>query len=279
MSDTVRHWFADWLPPHLRRMLNWSRSGEAVWYTGSYATWDEARRDATGYEDPLILEKVRESIEKVVRGEAAAERDSVLFDRVPYSFPLLAGLLRAALPDNRLCVVDIGGSLGSTYFQCRGLLDRLDALRWNVVEQPSFVECGRRYFQSEDLRFFETLDDCLAAEQANVAVLSSVLPYVEKPYELLDDVLSRRIEYVIIDRTPLLEVGADRLTVQHVPAYIYGRQLSYPAWFLARENVVSRFAANYELLMEFDALAGRVDVDSTSARDTGFVFQYLLDNE
>lgn len=279
MSDPLKSWLADWLPPHLRRVLSRSRAGEAVWYTGDFPDWDEARRHSTGYEEPLILEKVKESIEKVSRGEAVGERDSVLFDRIPYPFPLLCGLLRAALPGNRLSVLDIGGSLGSTYFQCRGFLNQVDELRWNVVEQPSFVECGRRHFQSNELRFHESLDEVLVTEQVNVAVLSSVLPYVEKPYGLLEDVLSRRIEYVLIDRTPLLEDGPDRLTVQHVPEYIYGRQLSYPAWFLSRENVVARFARNYELLLEFDALAGRIDVEGASARDTGLIYQFQLDDE
>ena len=279
MSGPLKSWFADWLPPHLRRLLQRSRAGEAVWYTGDYASWSDARRDSTGYDNRFILETVRESLEKVRDGEAPGERDSVLFDRVPYPFPLLVGLLRASLAGHRLCVLDIGGSLGSTYFQCRGLLDRLDELRWNIVEQPAFVECGRQHFQSEQLRFFDNLESCLAEEQVNVAILSSVLPYVEKPYEVLENVVSRGIEHVIIDRTPLLENRPDRLTVQHVPAYIYGRELSYPAWFLNRESVLARFSGSYVLHLEFDALAGRIDLGPFSARDTGFIFEYKLEDE
>lgn len=34
---------------------------------------------------------------KIASREAAYERDSVLFDKVQYSFPVLGGLLRAAI--------------------------------------------------------------------------------------------------------------------------------------------------------------------------------------
>ena len=55
---------------------------------------------------------------KVKNGEAVYERDSVLFDEIQYSWGLLAGLEKAALEhDGKLCVLDFGGSLGSTYYQ------------------------------------------------------------------------------------------------------------------------------------------------------------------
>ena len=135
---------------------------------------------------------------KVQRGEAVYERDSVLFDHVEHSFPLLTGLLRAALANSgRLNVVDIGGSLGSTYYQCRKVLETAASIRWCVVEQPLFAACGREKFQNDQLRFFENLENCLATERPDVAILSSVLPYVERPHALLETV-ARSVPRVII---------------------------------------------------------------------------------
>jgi putative methyltransferase (TIGR04325 family) len=278
MAEPLKTWLADWLPPNVRRLLK-GEVDRAVWYTGSYSTWNEALRESNGYQETLIVDKVAKATEKVTCGEAAAERDSVLFDHIPYSFPLLAGLLRAAVAGHRLSVLDIGGSLGSTYFQCRGILSRLDELRWNIVEQPSFVECGRAKFQNNELRFYDSIDACLSEGPVDVVLLSSVLPYVSNPYALLDDVVSREIEHVIIDRTPLFGAEPDRLTIQHVPAHIYGSALSYPAWFLNRENVVARFAARYNLLYEFDALAGLIRVDGATARDTGFLLELRFEDD
>ena len=85
--------------------------------------------------------------------DPAFERDGVVFDQPDYNFPLLACLLRVATESgNRLRVLDFGGSLGSTYFQCRPFLGGVSELRWTVVEQPQFVECGRREFEDGEVQ-------------------------------------------------------------------------------------------------------------------------------
>ena len=88
-------------------------------FSGDFASWEEAAHASPGYAAPVILEKTRAALLRVKNGDAAYERDSVTFATIDYEFPLLACLLRAATEhDNRLSVLDFGGSLGSTYFQC-----------------------------------------------------------------------------------------------------------------------------------------------------------------
>jgi hypothetical protein len=50
-----------------------------------------------GYDNDTILKKCKDALLKVKNGEAVYERYSVLFDKVQHSFPVLAGLLRAAI--------------------------------------------------------------------------------------------------------------------------------------------------------------------------------------
>jgi len=272
MKADLKHWLADWIPPHLRRVIRGVSPNGAVSYSGNFATWDDARRHSDGYDIPAIVERVKQAQLKVARGEAAYERDSVLFDKIEHSYPLLVGLLRAASRNGgTLNVVDIGGALGSTYFQCRGLLEGL-TIRWNVVEQPAFVECGNAHFQSEQLRFFADLPSCLAAEPARVAILSGVLPYVEDAHAMLRAVAEAALPTVILDRTPFWDAD-DRLTVQSVPPSIYGFAVSYPAWILNRPRVLSHFLPQYRLVEEFGALAGTIHVDGGLARDTGVIFE------
>jgi putative methyltransferase (TIGR04325 family) len=273
MRADLKHWLADWIPPHLRRVLRGASSDGAVSYSGRFTTWNEARQHSNGYETPAILERVKQAQLKVVRGEAAYERDSVLFDKIEHSYPLVVGLLRAAMHNGgALNVVDIGGALGSTYFQCRSLLEGTVSIRWNVVEQPAFVDCGTKSFQTEQLRFFRDLPSCLAAETVQVAVLSGVLPYLEDPHRMLREIVEAGLNHVILDRTPLWKWD-DRLTVQNVPPSIYGAPVSYPAWILNRERVLSRFAPQYQVLDEFRALAGKIRVDGLIAEDTGVLFE------
>jgi putative methyltransferase (TIGR04325 family) len=274
MRADLKHWLADWIPPHLRRALRGASANGAVNYSGDFASWDQARRHSDGYDAPAIVERVKHAQLKVARGEAAYERDSVLFDKIEHSYPLLVGLLRAAMHNGGvLNVVDIGGALGSTYFQSRGMLEGVASLRWNVVEQPAFVECGIRQFQNEQLRFFPDLKSCLAAGPAGVAVLSGVLPYLEDPHAMLRDVAAAGLGHVILDRTPFWDAD-DRLTVQSVPPSIYGFPVSYPAWILNRDRVLSHFLPQYRVLDEFGALAGAIHVDGLIAQDRGVLFEH-----
>jgi len=243
-------------------------------YSGNYASWSEALARCNGYDTDAILEKVKGALLKVKTGQAAYERDSVLFDTIQYSWPLLAGLLHAANTNNgRLSVLDFGGSLGSSYYQNKKLLSVLDGLRWCIVEQKHFVECGKQYFEDENLHFYYDLPSCLAGGKINVAILSSVLPYLQKPYELLDTIINYGIDCIIVDRTPILLSGSsDRLTIQKIPPYIY--EASYPAWFFNREKLSRSFSGKYHLLVEFNALAGKIEIKSPNsvAVDKGFIF-------
>lgn len=262
------------LPPAFWRLYN--RLVRRVGYFGNYPTWDSARKATTGYDSGLILQRVRDALLKVKRGEAAYERDSVLFDAVQHAWPLLAGLLWAAsLKGNRLRLIDFGGSLGSTYFQNRSFLSHLEELSWNIVEQEQFVECGRQEFADGHLAFYRDIKECTDAGPIDLVLLSSVLPYIERPYDLLEQVVRLGCEFIIVDRTPLLDEGADRITVQRVPAEIY--RASYPAWMLSRQNFLAAFSANYEIIAEFDALAGTIDLGDGQARDRGFIFRKTRD--
>lgn len=229
------------------------RESQRIRFTGDFASWGEAERASTGYSTPEILEKTRVALLKVKAGDAAFERDSVTFNVMRYEFSLLAGLLRAAMASaGRLSVLDFGGALGSSYFQCRSFLSDLDELRWSVVDQPPQVACGRKDFANEQLRFYDTISDCLREQQPNVLLLSSVLQYLRSPYEALADLLRVAIPFVIVERTAFNSSDRDRLTVQHVPERIY--RASYPAWFLSETLFRKVFANDYDLICEYKGL-------------------------
>src|SRR5687768_8069562 len=85
----------DLLPPVVVRTLR-TQGSRGIYFSGPYPTWAQATAASKGYDQPEILEKVRSAALKVKRGEAVYERDSVLFDCIEYSWPLLAGLMWAA---------------------------------------------------------------------------------------------------------------------------------------------------------------------------------------
>jgi putative methyltransferase (TIGR04325 family) len=239
-------------------------------FSSPFATWEEARQASGGYDSSAILEKVTDAALQVKRGDAVFERDSVLFDQIQYSWPLLAGLLWiAARERGRLRLVDFGGSLGTVYFQNRRFLDDLPDVSWNVIEQPQFVERGQQLFQDARLKFHFDVDRCLAAEPCDALLLSGVLPYLQTPYAVLGDLLARGFRYVLIDRTPMLTRGGDRITVQYVPPEVY--PASYPAWFFDEEKLMAFFARDHALVEEFDSFEAW-DLGDVRSQSKGYVF-------
>ena len=253
-------------PPVFIHLAKWLPRGN--WQTdiyglsGDYRSWDVAIAASTGYDSGIILEKTKEALLKVKSGEAAYERDSVLFDDIQYAWPLLTGLMWvAARCKGRLNVLDFGGSLGSTYFQNRVFLSALPGMRWNIVEQTRHVETGKTYFEDDYLHFYAGVTECLADTQPNVIVLSSVLQYLEHPYIILDQLLDELpCDHIIIDRTPFWAGPTDRLCVQTVPPSIY--PASYPSWIFSRPKFNGYLQKEWKGLAAFDnpdRMSGPVD--------------------
>jgi len=224
-----------------------------LFLSGDYQSWDAAMSASTGYDSEEILDKTKTRLLKVKNGEAAYERDSVLVNKVQYSWPLLASLMWVATQNKgKLNVLDFGGSLGSTYYQNRAFLQNLPDVRWNIVEQPQHVVVGKQLFEDECLRFYLRIEDCLAETTPNVIVLSSVLQYLESPYEWLAKLSGLPCCHLIIDRTPFWRGQKDRLCVQNVPASIYSAR--YPCWIFSMERFRAHFNEKWRIVEEFDSL-------------------------
>jgi putative methyltransferase (TIGR04325 family) len=252
----------DLLPPALLRIL----TGLSYGWHGNFSSWSEAMKKSAGYDSQEILKKVKASALAVKNGSSVYERDSMLFDHIEYSFPLLSGVLWIAGQNNgKLNVLDFGGSLGSSYFQNKFFLDTLSEVNWCIVEQSEFVRAGREYFEDQRLHFFYSLEECQKAYHIDVMLLSSVLQYLEEPYKLLEKIIKQKPEYLIIDRTPFVKRN-DRITVQKVNPKIY--KGSYPCWFFNEEKFKSVFSSHYKLILDFDAL----DKANITSEFKGFLF-------
>lgn len=253
------------LPPGVLTFLrnNFSKYG---WF-GNYSNWDLAARESSGYDKQEIVQKVRSSLLKVKNGEVSFERDSVLFDEVQYSWPLLSALLWiAAKHQGKLNVIDFGGSLGSSFFQNRKFLQALPEVKWNIVEQSNFVEIGQKDFESEQLKFYHSIDECMKDGQPNCILFSSVIQYLPDPFKFLEEVVKKKIENIIFDRTPFITGDTDRITIQKVNPRIYAA--SYPCRFFSETKFKKIFEKEYILVESFDSL----DVANFNAQFKGLLY-------
>jgi putative methyltransferase (TIGR04325 family) len=240
------------------------------WY-GNFRSWEEVRHHSIGYDAENIINQVKTALLKVKNGEAVYERDSVIFDRIEYSWELLAALMWiAAQNKGELHLIDFGGSLGSSYYQNKSFLDTLSSVSWNIVEQPNYVKAGIETFQNEALHFYTSINACCSdsKNKINAILFSSVLQYLEFPYEILKEAFDCQFEYIIVDRTGFTLNNKDRITIQKVPSRIY--DATYPCWFFGEEKWLSFFTDNhYELIASFDAL-DKVNIPS---KYKGFIYR------
>ena len=161
------------LPPLVSDFL---RNSQTIHFTGNYNSWDEASRKCLGYDDYLILKKVKSSALLVKTGKAVYERDSVIFENIEYSWPLLSGLLYSAVKNKGvLRVMDFGGSLGSTFFQNRKFISEIPEAIWGIIEQESFYKFGRDHIQGDKLIFFKSIKECVHSINPTVVIFSAVL--------------------------------------------------------------------------------------------------------
>jgi len=251
------------LPPWLARNFTGLFYG---WY-GNYSDWELARKKCSGYDSKEILEKVKKSSLRVKEGLAAFERDSIAFKDPEYNYSLLTAIMWIAVMNHgKLKILDFGGSLGSTYFQHKLFFDSLPHLQWYIVEQPDFIIEGQKNFSDERLMFSCSIDDCIKENNIDIILLSSVLPYIEKPYELLESIKALRFEYILFDKMPLIH-GSDKITVQKVNPAIY--KASYPCWFFNSTRFLDFMKKDYDLIFEFNN-SDRANIQSEFK---GFLFR------
>ncbi len=251
----MKQFIKEIMPPFILNYLSRLLKSKYGWH-GEYDSWKNALDDSAGYDSENILAKVRASALKVKNGEAAYERDSVLFFKPDYSVPVLATLMLSLAKSNRISVLDFGGSLGNAYFQTKTFLDELKDVTWSVVEQAHFVDIGNSEFKNDRLKFYHSISECASKEKPNVLLLSSVLQYLEKPYEMLDEMLELNFDFILIDRTPISLVNRNVIKLQKVPPSIY--KASYPCWFLNELDLIDKFAERrYKLVEEFETSEGQ----------------------
>lgn len=270
MKETIKAVAKDLLPPVLARALRRQR-GKGIHFSDHYRSWDEAQAASTGYDLPSILEEVADASLKVKRGEAVYERDSVLFDRIEYSWPMLAGLMWVAAQNNgRLSVLDFGGSLGTAYFQNRKFIEKL-SVRWSIVEQPHFVAVGREKFADDRLSFHESIEEAISANPPDTVFFGGSLQFLQDPYALLEQLAGVPHKLLIFDRTPFSEMEEDRICVQHVPPEIY--EASYPSHLFSPQKFEKWVKARgWKIVESFEALEGVRHTDS----GIEFIFKGML---
>jgi putative methyltransferase (TIGR04325 family) len=212
--------------------------------TGPYESYTSALAVATGYDSPLIAQKVETAILDVLEGRAVYERDGTTFSSMP-DLPIH----RALMPflSTSTTIADFGGGLGGLYINAPQLFP--PGCRQLVIEQASMVAAGRRIASHHGL-VIEFLDaETQNVPAVDILVFSGVLPYLADPWGQIAAILNASTpKVVILDRTAICS-GPSRWNLQTNPGY-YSRTITYPIQILNRKQLINSFPG-YRLMKQW----------------------------
>ena len=132
----------------------------------------------------------------MLNGEAKWERDSFLFYEQKYVYKLCASILRCALKNGNkgVRVLDLGGSLGSTYFQNIKYLEDVNNLEYIVAEQDHYRDYGHEHLENSILKFISSKDDWESQEKYDIILMSASLQYISEYIEITEKIKRARPE-------------------------------------------------------------------------------------
>lgn len=99
-------------------------------------------------------------------------------------------------------------------------------------------------------------------------VISNSIQYLEKPFEMLDNLLKYNFEFLIFDRISFSQENRDVIKIQNVWPKIY--EASYPCWFFNKKAFINFInSKGYNLIEEFVSFK----IHGLKANFLGFIFE------
>jgi putative methyltransferase (TIGR04325 family) len=215
----------------------------------NYLSWEQAEQMSEGYDSDNIIKKIKKAAKLVFNGEAVYERDAVIFDKIEYSYPLLASLLFVAANSKSFKVIDFGGGLGTTYQQNRKFISKIkNVCEWRIVEQEKIVAIGKNEFTNKILSFYKTIEEA-NKDGVDVVIFSGCVNYVKNSYSFMAEAKMIKAPYIIFDRTQITNQMKDTFAVHNISSYSLGSSL--PVRNFNYNNIVKFFVDEYELIEEW----------------------------
>ncbi len=256
-------------PPFLIDMLKVYQSKKTKsGFSGNIANWDDALTQTSGWNSPEIINKIKTAALQVKDGSSVYEQDGSIFNKQNFFFPVLAGILRAVTKNQSISIVDFGGSLGSHYYQMKSFFSKEIKISWNVVEQKEFVDCGKKEFENDELKFYYSIKDYQG--EKDVFFASGAIQYLEDPYTFIKEIKSFKFKNIIFDRVFFIENVPERIVLQKADAEIF-YDASFPAWLLNEDKFIEAFLPQYNLVTDFNSLDPDNKIENFRIYHKGFI--------
>lgn len=217
-----------------------------ICFLGDYSSWEKCLSECEGFDDTTIINKVISATQKVLDGSAVWERDSVLFYEPKYVYQICAIILKCAVQnDNQgVRVLDVGGALGSTYWQNRNYLEDVKNLEYVIAEQEHYAAYGHANLENDVLKFISSEENYEDFGPFDIVLISGSLQYIRQYKEIIAKVKKVEPRYIMIDR---IMVGKKkRICKEIVPETIY--KSSFPLRIFLEEEIETFFGTDYTMI-------------------------------
>ena len=245
----------------------------------NYESFQQALEDSNSYEDPRLIEVVKEKTRRYRDALANGSRPAIATRQMAQNMFVLSYVE----PQRAVNVLEIGGACGASYFETQLMLPGR-IRHWSIVETPAMAAAGRSLTDDPNLSFHS---DFAAAttqlESRDLAIAQGALQYAGDPVQMLKELFALGLSYVYVTRTAVANVDRPVFTKQETDLAAHGPgtlpnapsdKSSQPLTLVSRDALVSAVPANYEIVFNFDESEERtlsVDTRRVLVREVGFL--------
>jgi hypothetical protein len=246
----------------------------------SYESFERALADSNSYEDPRLIEVVREKT-KLYRTALVTSQRTIASRQTAQNMFVLAHVE----PQRAIDVLEVGGACGASYFEIKHLLPNRIA-HWAITETPAMAAAGDKINDNGDPNLSFHSDLTAAAKQLqsrDLAIAQGVLQYAAAPVGAAQGFVRASVLLRLHHAN-----GGRRRRLANVHNSRHGTRRARPGPFAKRTGrqiystddvgelrlLLSTVPANYEIVFKFAESEDRVmaiDDRRVTARDAGFL--------
>ena len=244
-----------------------------------YDSFTSALRDSDSYEDPRLIEIVKEKTRRYKETLINGAKPAITTRQTAQNMFVLSYVF----PQRGINVLEVGGACGASYFETQVMLPGRIS-HWSIVETPAMAAAGQSLNTDPNVTFHSDLAS--AANQLksrDLAIAQGALQYASDPLQTLRDLFALEISYVYVTRTAVTNVDAPIYTKQETELAAHGPGVllnapngssSQPLTLVSYNALASAIPSNYELIFKFDESEDRtmlIGSRSVDVRDIGFL--------
>jgi putative methyltransferase (TIGR04325 family) len=196
-------------------------------------SWNTAVAKSVGYESTSVVGPVVEATRQLRDEWQDAVLATSRYQQVATG--MLYCIAQSALkPSQTIRVLDFGGGGADYFYQFQKFAPHFN-FDWTVLETPALAKAMQRELGQDhaNVRWVDSFEKTI--ETYDVILCSSVLQYLEKPFEVLAE-LVKKSQFLILNRIPLVDTAEHFVAVQRIVTK--RKRGSYPAHFFSESKFV-----------------------------------------